>query len=82
MKPTANNVITKLLPVVEAKSGGIILPTKPEKKYEVISCGPKVQHVNPGDVIKPFKYCEGRHFEYEGGKFYIFNTDEFDDIVV
>lgn len=82
MKPLHNNVLTEKLPVEQPKSnGGILLPTKPEQHYKVISCGPKANNVKPGAVIKPFPYVQGIPINHEGKELVMFNTDQFDDII-
>lgn len=82
MTPTPKTIIAKLLPIEVAKTtGGLFLPKAPEKIYEVLQVGSGITTVKPGDVIKPFKYCEPRAYEHEGETLYILKYDEFDDIV-
>lgn len=79
MTPLGNKIFAKALPLTNQTQGGIIMPTKPERLYEVVSCGPKVPVLKPGDTIKPFPHCEGVPYEHEGQKLVIFNSDQLDE---
>ena len=68
LKPTADNLVLKQTEAEETTASGIILATTNKEKpaiYEVMSAGPKVEDIKPGDKVVVGKYT-GSEIKLDG----------------
>ncbi len=78
LKPTADNILLKQTEAEETTSSGIILAATTKEKpsiYEVISAGPDVKDIQPGNKVVVGKFT-GNELKIDGIDYKFVKTED------